>query len=150
MLTKIRILLKEHPKIEQFCRYVLIGMSLVVIELVLFVSLSFVLKGMLNWSMPDEETANTTAIAIANFMAIAAGAAMGFWLNGKFTFRKASCLGRSVLLYILLFLFNNVFSTLTIGFLMSSFGLAEFVAKICTMPCIVLWNFVLYRKVIFV
>ena len=48
----------------------------------------------------------------------------------------------------MLFLFNTTFSTLTITWL-TSLGLYPFIAKILTMACVIMWNFVLYRKFIF-
>ena len=52
------------------------------------------------------------------------------------------------MLYLVLFAFNTTFSTLAITWLVS-LGLHSAVAKLMTMVCIVMWNFVLYRKVIF-
>ena len=52
------------------------------------------------------------------------------------------------MLYLILFAFNMAFSTLAISWLVG-FGVHSILAKLATMVCITLWNFVLYRKVIF-
>ena len=133
ILPKIQKVFKEHPKLEQFSKYVLIGGVLFVTEWLLFVLLTLVIS-----------------IAVTNFIAMAVGATVGFLLNGRFAFQNSSNIWRSAALYIVLFFINLAFSTLAIWFLMDTFSISKNIAKFLTMPCIVMWNFILYRKVVFV
>lgn len=89
-----------------------------------------------------------TNLVVANIVAVCIATATNFILNGTVTFRSSGNIIRSIVLYILLFLFNMAFSTATIS-LLSKFGVTEEIAKVCTMICIVIWNYLLYKKVVF-
>lgn len=125
---------EKYQTLKQAILYLLVGGSSALIELVLFYTLSDVFSASLTLS-------NVAAVIIAT--------AFNFIVNGTVTFKSASSLSRSVILYLILFCFNTIFSTVVINYL-ASMGLPAIFAKIITMACIVLWNFVLYKKVIFV
>jgi putative flippase GtrA len=114
-------------------RYLLVGLSSAGIELILFALL---------YEMLD------LAIVVANVAAISIATAYNFILSRTWTFQSVSSLPRSAVLYLLLFVWNQCFSSLTIVWL-HSLGAPALLAKLVTMGCIVLWNFVLYRKVVF-
>lgn len=113
--------------------YLVIGVSSALIELLLFQLLYEVLK------LPVEPS---------NVIAVITATTFNFLMNKSVTFKGTSNPLRSLILYLLLFAFNTTFSTLTIRALVGM-GVHSFFAKIFTMACIVLWNFVLYRKVVF-
>ena len=69
-------------------------------------------------------------------------------MNRCSAFKSSANPARSLMLYLVLFAFNTTFSTLAITWLVG-LGIHSAVAKLMTMVCIVMWNFVLYRKVIF-
>lgn len=117
----------------QGVRYLLVGGSSALIELAIFHLLHSVL---------------TLAVAPANITAIVIATAYNFLLNRSFTFKSTSNPVRSLVLYLILFFANMAFSTLVIGAL-ESIGVQATLAKLGTMCCIVIWNFFLYRKVIF-
>ena len=117
----------------QGVRYLLVGGSSALIELALFHLLHSVLS---------------LAVAPANITAIVVATAYNFLLNRSFAFKSTSSPVRSLILYLILFAFNMAFSTIVIGAL-ESIGVQATLAKLGTMCCIVIWNFVLYRKVIF-
>lgn len=125
---------EKYKTLKQAILYLLVGGSSALIELVLFYAFSDVFSASLTLS-------NVAAVIIAT--------AFNFIVNGTVTFKSASSLSRSVILYLILFCFNTIFSTVVINYL-ASMGLPAIFAKIITMGCIVLWNFVLYKKVIFV
>jgi len=114
-------------------RYLLVGFSSAGLELLLFMLMQ-------SWMKVDVIIANPVAVTVAT--------AFNFLLNRSFTFKSASNPARSLLLYLLLFAFNQCFTTFTIVLLVDH-GLAALPAKLFTMGCVVLWNFALYRKVIF-
>ncbi|MDR2672530.1 MAG: GtrA family protein [Coriobacteriales bacterium] len=119
--------------LRQGGRYLIVGFSSALIELVLFFSLHELLAA---------------HIILSNVCAITIATAYNFWLSRTWTFRSVSSLPRSAVLYLLLFVFNQVFSSVTIVWLVG-LGLLPILAKLFTMACIVCWNFVLYRQVIF-
>ncbi|MDR2108633.1 MAG: GtrA family protein [Coriobacteriales bacterium] len=114
-------------------RYLLVGFSSAAIELVSFALLH---EGL------------SVATLFANPVALTLSTLFNFILSRTWTFRSVSSLPRSVVLYLLLFCFNQVFSTGMVIFL-ESVGVYSLIAKMITMGCVVLWNFFLYRKVIF-
>ncbi|MGI6220706.1 MAG: GtrA family protein [Coriobacteriales bacterium] len=117
----------------QGLRYLLVGGSSALIELALFHLLHSVL---------------TLAVAPSNITAIVVATACNFLLNRSLAFKSTSNPVRSLVLYLILFAVNMTFSTLVIGAL-EPMGVPATLAKLGTMCCIVIWNFVLYRKVIF-
>ena len=119
--------------ISQFIRYGFVGGVSAILELALFQSLCIF---------------TNVGIAQSNIIAVLASTAVNFAMNRSVTFRSTSNPAKSLVLYLMLFLFNTTFSTLTITWL-TSLGLYPFIAKILTMACVIMWNFVLYRKFIF-
>lgn len=119
--------------ISQIVRYAFVGGASAAFELVVFQVL-YALAGM--------------GIAPSNIIALVASTAVNFTMNRSLAFKSSANPTRSLVLYLVLFAFNTTFSTLAITWLVS-LGLHSAVAKLMTMVCIVMWNFVLYRKVIF-
>lgn len=119
--------------IRQVLTYLLVGGSTALLELVLF-QLLFQFSGL--------------GPALSNIIAVVVSTACNFLLNGFVTFQSSSNLTRSIVLYLALFLFNLWFST-TVITLLIDVGCLPVLAKLATMVCIVCWNFVLYKKVVF-
>ena len=119
---------------KQGLTYVLVGGGTALLELGLFQLLYELFK------LP---------LAPSNIAATVIATATNFLLNRNVTFKSTSNPVRSLVLYMLLFAANTAISTFMIGVLVG-FGLPSAVAKLCMQCCVVLWNFVLYRKVIFV
>lgn len=88
-------------------------------------------------------------VAPANVIAVLTSATVNFLVNGNVTFKGLQNPVRSLIKYAILFVFNTIFSTTVISLLVS-IGWPSFVAKVLTMLCVVTWNFILYRKVVFV
>jgi putative flippase GtrA len=87
-------------------------------------------------------------VRIATMISLACSTVFNFFMSRAYTFRAVSSLARSLILYLLLFVFNQAFSAFAIVWLIDT-GLPSIAAKIVTMGCIVLWNFILYRRVVF-
>lgn len=119
--------------ISQIVRYTFVGGASAAFELAVFQVL-YALVGL--------------DIAPSNIIALVASTAVNFTMNRSLAFKSSASPTRSLALYLALFAFNTTFSTLAITWLVN-LGLHSAVAKLMTMVCIVMWNFVLYRKVIF-
>ena len=117
----------------QAIKYLMVGGSSAAIELVLFQLLS---------------AAFAVPLAAANVTAVVVSTVFSFLVNRNVTFKSTSNPLRSLVLYLLLFALNTTFSTVVIS-LLAVQGVYPLVVKVCTMACIVLWNFVLYKKIIF-
>lgn len=87
-------------------------------------------------------------------LGLTAGLVVSFMLNKLWTFKSVENTMRSstlmqTALYLLLFLINNIF---TIYFIKTSliFGMSAATGKIGASIAITLWNYALYKKIIFV
>ena len=114
-------------------RYLIVGFSSAAIEILLFTVFYYALH-------IDVVVSNVCAITIATIY--------NFTLSRKWTFQSVSSLPRSVVLYLLLFTWNQFFSSWAIVVLVD-LGFIALFAKVITMGIIVCWNFWLYRKVVF-
>jgi len=126
----------EHAGVPVFAsvlRYLLVGGASAVFELGLF-------------QVMFQLTAHN--VAISNPVAVTAATVLNYALNRSWAFKSRVNVARSAMLYLGLFLLNLAFSTAVIAQAVAM-GALPIVAKAATMVCIVLWNFVLYRKVIF-
>ncbi|MEL1134307.1 GtrA family protein [Desulfitobacterium sp. THU1] len=85
----------------------------------------------------------------ANILAVGIATGVNFLMNRNWSFRSNTRVSRSLLLYITLILFNMVFTTWMITLLVS-WGVIDFWAKFFMMGAATVWNFLLYRKVVFV
>jgi putative flippase GtrA len=120
--------------VKQASRYLVVGFSSAAIELTLFVVLYNLLA---------------IDIRISNVIALTCSTVFNFIMSYTWTFKASKNFKKSLVLYLLLFIFNQFFSTSIIYYLVE-LGLYSFIAKLFAMACIVCWNFVLYRKVVFV
>lgn len=89
------------------------------------------------------------ASQVANGFAIAVSASYNFLMNRNVTFKASSSFGRSVALFVLLYLWNFAFSSAMLAWLPSSLGWDPTVVKLLTMGCQGVWGFLLCRNVIF-
>lgn len=119
--------------LRQVSTYLAVGVGTAAFELVVF---SFIYR-FLHFD-----------VAVSNIIAVICATAANFVLNGTVTFKGSSNMLRSIALYIVLFVFNTAFSTVAIAVL-SKIGFPAEAIKLATMICIVAWNYVLYRKVVF-
>ena len=115
-------------------RYLLVGGSSALIELLLFQGLYALMH---------------IDIVAANVCAVVASTAYNFSLNRTITFKSASNPLRSAVKYLLLFAFNTCFTSAAIAYLVGA-DMPSVAAKLITMACVTIWNFFLYRKVVFV
>ncbi len=124
---------KPDESVMRVVKYVAVGGSTALLELVLFRLLFWVTGG---------------NVAISNVSAVVVATACNFLLNRSVTFKSTSNPVRSGVLYILLLVFNTTFSTFAIGWMVNA-GLVPSLAKAITQGCVVVWNYFLYRNVVF-
>lgn len=118
---------------KQGSLYLVVGAGTALLELVLFQAL----YGF-----------GVLPVAAANVVAVVVSTALNFLVNGTVTFKGAKNPLFALAKYLILFAFNTCFSTTVISLAVSA-GCPSLLAKLATMACIVCWNFVLYRKVVF-
>ncbi|GAA0727789.1 GtrA family protein [Clostridium malenominatum] len=118
---------------KQFIKYLFIGGATAIFELILYTFLRKIVY--LN-------------LSLSNVIAVVMATLLNFTFNRGLAFKAASSFIRSFILYIILFALNTTFSTYAIS-LMVQWEIGDVIAKLITMGMITLWNFLLYRKVIF-
>lgn len=118
----------------QGLRYLLVGGSSAALELAIFWTLSSPLD---------------VDVRVSNVIAVLVATVCNFLMNRQWTFKASSHWVRSAVLYLTLWSLNLVFTTSVIAYADAQ-GLNATVVKIGTMAIITLWNFWLFRKVVFV
>lgn len=89
------------------------------------------------------------ATSVANAIAIAVSGSFNFLMNRNVTFKASSNFLRSVVLFVLLYLWNYAFGTWFITTVASVFGVPQMVGKAITMGLQGIWGFCLCKWVIF-
>ena len=107
--SKLNEIIKNKDTQRQFMKYLLVGGSTALIELTLYTLFRRVIH---------------LELAVSNISATVCATTFNFIVNRGWSFKAASNLSRSLVMYLLLFCF-------------------------ITMGIVTMWNFVLYRKVIF-
>ena len=119
---------------KQFIRYIIIGFSSFILEYLLFFTL-FKLIGI------NELVSSPIAIAVVFWF--------NYLMNRYWSFKSKGKLGRQLILYLLLFAFNTLISNLFIYGGTNLLQLSPLISKVMIMGLIVLWNFVIYKKIIY-
>lgn len=119
--------------LHQMGRYLIVGLLSAGVEYASFAVMLELLSVDISFSSPASLLIST----VFNFI-----------LSSTWSFKGSSNIARSALLYCLLLAFNMAFSSFG-GSMLVSIGVPGLFAKLVTMACVVLWNFVLYRKVVF-
>lgn len=86
---------------------------------------------------------------VSNSIAYFAGFWVSFLLNKFWSFKSKGNFYRQLLLYIILFGINLVLTNGIMYFLTSIAGIPYMISKVFVMGCVVLWNFVIFKKVIY-
>lgn len=118
---------------KQVSIYLLVGASTALAELLLF--------QVLYYFSGDTSISNVIAVVVMTLV--------NFCINGTVTFQQSTNPIASLVKYLVLFCFNTVFSTFVIA-IGANLGFPAVLVKLCTMCCIVCWNYILYKKVVFI
>lgn len=129
MLKKI---IESKDIIVQFSKYIGIGGFSAICELSLFTI--FERLGV--------------SVFISNISSVIIATVINYLLNRFWAFKAKKSSIKSLVLYLCLFAFNITFSSNFIVFL-SNTGVNSIIAKLISMILITLWNFVLYKKIVF-
>jgi putative flippase GtrA len=119
---------------RQFCRYLLVGGSSFLLEYGSF----YILLELFNVNY-----------LIANSIVYSTVSAINFALNRLWTFRSTNSLSLQISLYLSLLMFNFIASNVMLYILTGQLLIPPLWSKICVMVMVVLWNFVIYKKVIY-
>lgn len=119
---------------NKFIRYIFVGGFTAFFELLLYALLRDVVY---------------LSLTLSNITAVVVATAINFLINRGWSFKSSSNLSRSLILYLILFSFNTVFSTYAIAF-MVKLRILDIFAKFITMCIVTVWNFIIYRKMIFI
>lgn len=114
-------------------KYLFVGGSSALLELILFRTIV---------------AANFTTLVVANVTAVVIATFYNYVLNKRWSFNSRKWSTRSLVLYLTLFAINTTFSSVFITNA-GKMGIEPTFAKLFTMSCIVIWNYFLYRKVVF-
>lgn len=117
----------------QIVKYLVVGGLSALIELGLF----YFLSNLLN------------SIVVPNIMSVGVSTLFNFACNRFATFKSSQNIFRSALLYLALLVFNTCLTTFLISLLSSSGIMSSISAKFLMMCCVTIWNYALYRTVIF-
>jgi putative flippase GtrA len=119
---------------HQFKRYVITGLASFTLEYLLF----FILYRRVGlWYISANAVVYVT-IFWFNFL-----------MNRYWSFKSGGSLRRQLMLYCILFVFNLGAITVLMYLLSDVAGITPMISKIAVMGAVVLWNFVLYKKVIY-
>jgi len=124
----------NNQALAQLKRYLVIGFSTFTIEYCLFFILSQIFE---LWYI----YANSVALAVVFWF--------NFLLNRYWSFRSKAKLGKQLIQYGILFFVNIGMSNLLLYFLSDKLGIMPLISKILVMSAIVMWNFIIYKKVIY-
>ena len=123
------------PKtLKQFAKYIITGVLSAGIEL----SLLYVIT----------EFAGFWYI-ISNTIAYIGGFCVSFLLNKYWSFNSRENFGRQLIMYGILFLINLALSNTLLYLATSIIGIQYMISKVFVMGIIVLWNFIIYKKIIY-
>lgn len=124
---------KQSDILSQGFRYVIVGVASALFELTVFSALYYIVHISAAWASPVSLLCSTV---------------LNFVLSKNWSFKGSSSMSRSLLLYAVLLCFNSIFTSIATQFLIDIEVPALF-AKLSTMCCVVAWNFILYRKLVF-
>jgi len=132
---KSKLLLKyaKAEFIVQFVRYIITGALAAGAEYAVFT--------VLYWGFKALYAANTIGMSV--------GFMVSFVMNRSWSFKSKGNPVRQLVLTLILFIINLGISNAFIHVLSDIIGIYPQISKIIVMGFIVMWNFVLYRKVIY-
>lgn len=135
----------DREKRRQFTRYVIVGGSSFIFEYTLFTLIYHFYKDrgvqVLGFNVTGEIFANSVSIFIAFWFC--------FILNRIWSFQSKGNILRQFLYYLGLFAFNMLATNFLIHAMLVYLGISPRISKVLVMGAVVLWNFVIYRTVIY-
>ena len=127
-------ILKDKKLISQITKYLVVGVTSFIMEYLLFAFLFIIIK------------AN---VIIANSCAYFIVFCYNFILNRLWTFNSKENLIKQLILYGALLLINLSITNSLLYFLTNYYKIYPLVSKLFVMILIILWNFIIYKKLIY-
>lgn len=144
MINKLfKIKKTQNVRIMQMIRYIFVGGSAFLVEYAVFSLLIIYMSG---------GVINLFFVQTTSFIC---GLFVSFFGNKSYTFRQsihqthAHTIGRQSIMYASLALCNLVVTNILLAILVKQLGIPALVAKVCVMVAVAVWNFLLFKKVIF-
>ena len=135
--------LKNFPYLErQFITYFVIGVGAFFVEFIIFSILIYITRDF------------SLTILLSQTVSFIAGLLTSFLGNRRITFfseNKVYSYGKrsQILRYILLAVFNLIFTNIVLHILISNFDMNPLYSKLIVMATLVTWNFIIFKKFIF-
>jgi putative flippase GtrA len=127
--------LVNKDSLVQLKRYIIVGLTSFAVEYIMF----FVLYKLLNlWYV------------LSNGIVYAITFWISFLLNRNWSFQSKGKFSRQLVLYLLLFIINLSISSYIIYLLSDKLIINPLFSKILTMGLIITWNFIIYKKIIYI
>jgi putative flippase GtrA len=133
-IARLTEFISGEKTVDQFIKYVAVGLSSFVLEYAFFYFLFIILS-------VNELISNTAAITLVFFY--------NFLMNRIWSFKSREKFGKQLMMYGALFLFNMLMSNLFIFAATEYLKISPLISKGLIMGMIVLWNFVIYKKIIY-
>lgn len=134
----------------QFVRYVIVGTLSFILEYSIFNFLYYYFFKIIEISIELKVLNKQSLILIiSNSIAYFIVFWFCFFLNRNWSFKSKSNLKIQLLKYTLLFFFNLFFGNIFLSFLNNTFLLEPYFSKFILMLTITIWNFVIYKKIIY-
>ena len=133
----------------QFIRYILCGVTAFSCELFSFWVLEYLVWPQIGPFETRILGVPVTSKNISSSVAMTIGYLIAFTLNRVWSFKSKVHLWQQFFKSFLLFLFNILASNLLINLFVDTMGIGKLPAKVLQMAIIVMWNFILYKKVIY-
>jgi len=124
----------NHRALMQFSRYITTGLLAAAVEYMLLVALT-------EWVGLWYLTSNSIAY-ISGFL-------ISFLLNRFWSFKSKDNIVKQLVLYGILFAINFVLTNALMYALTSILGILYLISKIFVMGIVVIWNFIIYKKIIY-
>ncbi len=125
----------ENLSMQQFIRYIIVGIVSFILEYLIFLFLNKLL--------------GIGYIVVSNTIAYTTVFTVNFLLNRLWSFKSKKDYRKQLLQYGLLFAFNMLISNFLIYILTNKLKIIPEYSKILVMGTIVMWNFFVYRKIIY-
>lgn len=150
VLDTIKGMLKKENR-RQLYKYVAIGLSSVLIEFISFnLLMMIVIDGhdMAHIFLFPLFGYTVTGTNLCQSVSMLLGTIFSYTMNRKWSFKTKNPLLPEITRFAILFIFNLIITNIVIRLLQLT-DLEDWICKICVQAMMVLWNFFIYKLVIF-
>lgn len=124
-----------YKSLLQFAKYLIVGFTAFAVEYISF-RLIYYYTGKVH-------------LNLSNSISMGIGFIISFILNRNWSFKSNDSFSKQFIMMALLFFINLSLSNIIISFLTGSVSIPASISKLIVMVLIVLWNFAIYKKLIY-